>query len=337
MRNRLILLLTIVFLLSPMTMATWAQEPGVIEGQVFDGTSDTGPLEGLPVTLWILRGEEEEGSLQQTTDEEGRFRFEDLDTEGYIYRFEVEYQGISYGSEVMAFSEGESVLSIPFTVFEPTTSDADLWAERAHLILNFQPGFIVVQEVQILINDGNTTYVGSTGEEGGATARFSLPQGASGVQLMEGLMACCVVETETGFASDLPIFPGFHEFVFSYALDFQSRTYALSKEIVYPTNSLNVLVSDVGVEVTAPGLTVEEPLTLEGGRYLHLSAENLTPADSLSLHLANLPLEGQETGPTAPSTTGLGVAGVVVIGLAILGVLVALGYPFLKKRREERS
>jgi hypothetical protein len=338
MHNRFITLLTFLFLLLPVAAPVWAQGSGVIEGQVFNGTTSDGvPLEGLPVTLWILRDEEVQNSLAENTDEEGRFRFQDLDTEGYFYQFEVEYQGVSYGSQLMAFPEGENILSIPFTVFEPITSDAELWVERAHLILDFERGAILAQEVQIFVNDGNTTYIGSTGEEGGATLHFPLPQGVSGVQLIEGLMSCCVLETERGIASDRPVFPGSDQFVFSYELAYQSPTYTLSKGIAYPIYSLDVLIADVGVEVTAPDLTVEEPLTLEGGRYLHLATQNLTPGDELILNLANLPLGMPEATPAPSATTSPGPFGWLVIILAALAVLLALGYPFLRKRQEEKG
>jgi len=145
------------------------------------------------------------------------------------------------------------------------------------------------------------------------------------------------LETETGCASDRPVFPGTHQFVFSYELEYQSSTYTFSKEIDYPINSLDVFVADVGAEVTTPGLTVQEPLSREGGRYLHLSGQDLTSADGLTLHLANLPLEAPVAAPAAASTSGPGVLGWVVVGLATLGVFVALCYPFLRKRQEEKG
>jgi hypothetical protein len=337
MRHWLIRLL-IIFLFLSMATEAGAQGSGVIEGQVSNGTSSEGePLGGLLVTLWISRGEEDESSLQVTTDEEGRFHFEGLDTDGYSYQFVVEYQGIDYGSELMAFPEGEDVLSVPFAVFEPTTSDADLWIERAHLIVDLQPGFMLVQEVQIFVNGGNKTYIGSTGEEGAATLHFPLPQGVSGVQLIEGLMSCCVVETEMGIASDRPIFPGVEQFVFTYEVEHQSSAYSFAKEIAYPINSLDVMVTDVGAEVIAPGLTVEEPISSEGGRYLHLTGQNLTPADDPTLEFTNLPLETGERTPTPDSAAGSGVFQWVVVGVVALGVFLALGYPFLRKRQEEKD
>ena len=338
MRNWLISLSIIFLLFLSMSAGAHAQGEGVIEGQVSDGTSsDSEPLEGLSVNLWMFRGEEQEGPLVEITDEEGQFRFEGLDADQYVYQFVVQYQGIDYGSELLAFPEGENLLSIPFTVYEPTTSDEDLWVEKAHLILDFGPEAISAQEVQIFVNGGNTTYIGSTGEEGGATIHFPLPQGAYGVQLIEGLMDCCVLETETGMASDRPLFPGSHQFVFSYEVDYQSPTYTLSKGVAYPIHSLDILIADEGVEVTAPGLTVEEPLSLEGGRYLHLTGQNLTPADQLTLQFADLPPEAPQTAPAPSSATDLGVFQWVVVGVVALGVFLALGYPFLKKRREEKG
>ncbi|MGB3903854.1 MAG: carboxypeptidase-like regulatory domain-containing protein [Anaerolineae bacterium] len=333
MRIRLATVTAILVLLTT-TAGAWAQGSGEIKGQVFDGSSGGGPLEGLPVTLWLFTGQGAESSLETTTDAEGRFRFEGLDTEGYGYQFEVEYVGVKYGSEVMAFPEGEDLISIPFTVFESTTSDEDLSVERTHLIFDFEPGTIQVQEVQIFFNAGNTTYVGPTGEEGATTAHFTLPEGASAVQLMDGLMECCVVETDTGFASTRPIYPGSRQFVFTYELRHQSTTYDLPREIAYPIGSLDVLIADVGVEVEASGLTSQESLSVEGGDYLHLTAHDLTSADQVVLRFASLPLE---VAPTESAATAPTVPTWAVLGLAILAVFVALAYPFFKRSREEKG
>ena len=206
MRNRLTVFVAVLLLLPWVVKSAWAQGSGVIDGQVFDGSGDGAPLEGLPVTLTVFSGSDSESAFETTTDQEGRFRFEGLETEGYTYQFEVEYAGVQYGSEEMAFPEGESLISIPFTVFESTTSDENLSVQRAHLVFDFEPGIIRVQEIQIFSNAGNTTYVGPTGEEGEATVQFALPEDATSLQLVEGLMECCVVETDTGLASTLPIF-----------------------------------------------------------------------------------------------------------------------------------
>ena len=331
MRHRLSVFVAVLLLLPWVVKSAWAQGSGVIDGQVFDGSGDGAPLEGLPVALTVVSGADSESSLETTTDQEGWFRFEGVETEGYTYQFEVEYAGVQYWSEELAFSEGENLISVPFTVFDSTTSDEALSVQRAHLVFDFEPGIIWVQEIQIFFNDATTTYVGPTGAEGEATVQFSLPEGATAVQLVEGLMECCVVETDTGLASTLPIFPGSKQFVFTYELRPPTATYDLAHRVVYPTESLDVLVTDVGVQVTADGLTGAEPVSLQGGDYLHLAGENLSAGEDIALHFANLPLE---TAPTQPPGSGTSLFTWIVMGVVIVGVGAALAYPFLRRSKE---
>ena len=329
MRNHLTHLLAIFFLLVCMTVEIQSQGAGVIEGQVFNATPGGTPVSKVPVILWALDAQDQEILRQEATNEEGRVRFENLDTAGYSYQLQAEHQGVSYGSDVVAFGQGENLLSVSVAVYDATTHDADLWVERAHLILEFQAGTLLLQEVQIFVNAGTKTYV-SSGGAGGHTTHFSLPQAATELQLTEGLMACCIERTDGGFAYTGPILPGEKEFFFSYELPYRSASHTLSKEILYPIGHLDVLVADNGVEVTGPALIAQEPVSIRDRRYLHLTAEDLAPGDGLTLHLANLPLEGRPAEPSMPGSTVLVRA---VIGVGTLAVLLVLAYPFLKNRQ----
>lgn len=334
MRRRLILYVVVLALLPGLVTPAWAQGAGVIEGQVFDGSTDGAPLPGLLVTLFAFTGSETESSSETTTDEEGRFRFEGLQTERYAYQFEVQYAGVRYGSEVMAFAEGQDLISVPFTVFDSTTSDESLSVQRAHLIFDFQPGTIRVEEVQVFFNAESATYVGPTGDDEEPTVQFALPEEATAVQLVQGLMECCVVETETGIASTLPVFPGTKQFVFSYELHPQTPTYDLARRVVYPTESLDVLVADVGVEVTSRGLTGGEVFSLEGGDYIHLSGGNLPAGGDVSLHFDNIPLE---TAPPQAPAADTSILRWVLIGAIIAVAGAAVAYPLLRVSEEESS
>ncbi len=325
--------LALALLLVSTTFVVGAQGSGVIEGQVINGTSDGVPLEGVPVTLWAITAEEQSILLQQTTDAEGWFRFEDLDVEGLTYQLQATYQQISYWSDALTFSPDESLLSAPLTVYETTTSVADLLVERAHLIIDPQPGTLQVQELQIIVNGGNQTYVGSSGGDG-QTLQFALPLGAAEVQLSEALMACCIVETAEGFAYTRPILPGTREFYFVYELAFQSPSYTLSKGLTYPVHYLDVFVADKGLEVTGPGLTAQEPVALQGQTYLRLSAEGLSQGDTLTLNLAGLPVAAGSSEPSKPVSPTLVRA---IIGVGTLLVILALAYPLFEKREGEAS
>lgn len=335
MRIRTTVIAAIILLLVTTTGA-WAQGPGVVEGQVLNGSADSAPVAGLPVTLWIYTTEETEDSLKTITDSEGRFRFEDIATEGRAYTLEAQYQGVTYESEVVAFAQGDNVLSQSLIVYEPTTSSELISVERGHLIVVLQPGTIYVQEVQVFSNAGSMAYVGASGEEGSTTLSFPLPEDASELQLVEGLRECCVVETGEGFASTRPLLPGSTQLVFSYQLRHDSSTYDFLREIAYPVTSLDVLITDVGAEVTAPGLTPAEPLSLQGKDYLHLTAENLTPADDVVLRFTNLPTGAMPEPPTSP-TAMPSLLVWSVLGAIALVVFLALAYPFLESSREEQA
>jgi len=332
-RNRLVRLLAVLFLLISVTAEVRAQDSGVIEGQVLNETLGGTPIRTVPVTLWALDAQGQNVLLEETTDGEGRVAFQALDTEAYSYQLQVVYQGVSYRSEVVAFSQGEELLSVPVTVYESTTSDADLWVERAHLIVDFQADTLLLQELQIFFNAGTKTYVGSDGE-GGHTLHFSLPPGATELQLTEDMMACCIERTEGGFAYTEPILPGEKEFFFTYQLPYQVGSHTLSKEAIYPIHNLDVLVADVGLGVTALGLIAQEPVSLQGGRYLHLSAQGFGPGDALTLHIADQSLESRPSEPSMAESTVLVRA---IIGLGTLATLLILGYPFFKRRQGEES
>ncbi|UCC77075.1 MAG: hypothetical protein JSW37_01570 [Anaerolineales bacterium] len=329
MRDRLISFLGIVALLISLQAEVRSQSTGTVEGQVLNMTVGGLPVAQAPVVLWAVDAEGEEDLFRGTTDDEGLVRFDDLDTVAQSYRLEVEHQGVSYLSEVMAFAEGEALLSLFVAVYDSTASDEDINIERAHVILEARSGTLSLQELQIFVNAGATTYSGGDAT-GGHTLRFSLPDGATQLRLPEDLIACCIAQAEGGFAYTMPVVPGQKEFFFSYELPYRSDSYTVSKKILYPVRSLDVLVADTGVEVTGPGLTVGAPLTIRDQTYLHLTAQDVAAGADLILQLGRLPLEGRLPPAQAPASPILVRA---VIGLGTLATLLVLAYPFVKQRR----
>ncbi|KPL22437.1 MAG: hypothetical protein AMJ93_07220 [Anaerolineae bacterium SM23_84] len=329
MRYRLISVLGILALLISAQAVVSSQTTGTVEGQVLNMTLGGQPVAQAPVILWTVDAEGEESLLRAATDDEGLVRFDDLDTVAHSYRLQVQHQGVSYWSEVAAFPEGDVLLSMFVAVYDSTESDEDLWIERAHVILEVRSGTLSLQEMQIFVNAGAKTYSGSYAT-GGHTLRFSLPDGAAELQLPEDLMACCIAQAEGGFAYTMPVLPGQKEFFFSYQVPYGSASYTISKRVLYPVRSLDVLVADTGVEVTGPGLTVGAPLTIRDQTYLHLTAQDVAAGADLTLQLGRLPLEGRLPSGQTPGSPILVRA---VIGAGTLATLLVLAYPFFKQRR----
>jgi len=306
-----------------------AQGQGVIEGVVTNGTSGE-PVVGQGITLRLFKGMEEEEVLTSSTDEEGRFRFQNLATGGeYAYLVQLVYQEVGYTSDVLTFTEGESRLDVPITVYETTESDAALHIERAHFFIDFDPQVraISVGEMYIFTNEGDKVYIG----EDGATLRFSLPPGAYNLRFERGALGERFLETQDGFADTRPVPPGVgvRQLLFSYALGYDASDYILSREIFYPIATLNVLVPDVGVQVSSDQVAFQEMQRTKGQAYLNFVGQNLARGERLILNLSNLPRRGG-IGAILGGGYRPGLQWVVV-GLAVLAVVFALGYPLLKR------
>jgi hypothetical protein len=337
--------LTIVFVLvlclAP-PVQIFAQGQGVIEGQVVNGTANGGPVEGLMVTLYVFAGVEERPSQTATTDAEGHFRFEGLDTEAdYDYALLLNYEAVDYGSSLLTFSEGETALSVPIQVYEPTESDEAVSIERAHLFIDFQEGNLLVGEMYLFSHYSDRTYIGVEefveGQRG--TLHMSLPAGAEGLAFEDGELGQRFFETEEGFVDTWPLWPGqaSGQVMFSYVLPYEPSGYALVRDIPYPLKAINVLVADVGVDISSEQLTLEGSRGMEGQSYLNLSGQNLSKGERLILHFSGSQgterVAGGEGMPTQPSpASSQPLLRWVALGLIVLAVGFALGYPLFKQR-----
>ena len=211
-RFLLVLCLSLLLLLCP-SAAVSAQGEGIIEGQVINGTAGA-PRQGV-VGLEVTLYEVTEGSraLLETTfsDGQGRFEFEGLATgSDRTYEFQLEYQGIVYGAQ-SAFPSGDTLLRVAATVYETSTSDSGIVVEREHVLIDFEAGVLVIRELCLLKNTGDTIYVGQEG----TTARFSLPSGAEGLTFSDTELAPHFLETEEGFAYVRPVMPGQKEVLYA--------------------------------------------------------------------------------------------------------------------------
>jgi hypothetical protein len=285
--RKLTLLLAAVVLCFVITPGVFAQGEGIIEGQVTNGTAGAPPesVAGLEVTLYEVVGGSPVLLVTTTSDADGWFRFEGLATEpGLSYRFQLEYEGIVYGA-VSGFPAGNTLLRVAATVYETTASDSNIVVDRQHVIVDFGTGSALFQELYIVNNTGDKIYVG----EGGATLRFSLPDGAADLSFSDAETEAHTVETDGGLAFVRPVMPGQSQVMYSYDLPYDGTALTVSRRVVYPTGSLDLLVASSGVQVESPGMVYQG---LSGGgetSYLHFGAENLPGETVIQLQLSGSP------------------------------------------------
>ena len=79
--------------------------PGVISGQLFQGTAGGPPLARTDVSLNIYQQTNLQTTRSATVADDGGFRFDDLPVDvGYYYLVETQHRGIRYTSSILAFN-----------------------------------------------------------------------------------------------------------------------------------------------------------------------------------------------------------------------------------------
>jgi len=321
-------------------------EGGTIEGRVLNDTDV--PPNALPsqsVTLYAYQGQEEQILQQTATDAQGRFTFQNLalnkearSDKGVRYLVATDYVGVSYYSDWVILTPITPTVSLDLLVYEKTDEDSEIVVQPAHLLVTFSGGKILVQEILFVENKGKRTYVGRQDpalDNRVATLRFSLPKEATELSFADPNTENSVWRTPEGFVDTRPMSPGRWPYVYSYSLNYTGTAYELRKEIIYPTQGLNLLVADVGVQVESGQLSPQGRRETQAGAYQHWAKDSLTRGTGLTVTLRQLPGGEQPVGRRlAGGATAAPASPLhwVVLGLLTLAVLSALAYPFLPRR-----
>jgi 5-hydroxyisourate hydrolase-like protein (transthyretin family) len=322
--SRLTLLLTALLLcLVASPAAVVAQNRGIIEGQLVNATGGALPesIADLEVALYRVVGESTELLATATSDHQGRFRFEDVDTDpARVYRTQMEYRGVECSSE-SAFPPGDTVLHLVVTIHETTASDHSMVVNRHHVVAEFASDALLLQEMYILHNTGDTTYVG--GER--TTVRFSLPDGATNLTFRDPAMESSLVRTDDSLAFVRPITPGQSEVLYAYRVPYDGSQITLSRRVLYPTGYVDVLVANLGVHVESQQLMYQG---LTGGKetsYLHFGVGDLPAGAEVDLLISGAPQGAAVPVPARLSwSQGLQEVGpAIALTMGLLGALLA--------------
>lgn len=322
-----------LILLTWFAQPVWADGPGTLEGKVSNGSNGRVGVPGLEVTL---RPSDGGSDRKATSDRDGAFRFDGLaSTAAVSYTVSLNYAGVDYGSPAVTFGAGESTKKIDVPVYETSEDSSAIQADIAHIILDIDPRqkTIVVTEFQGLSNAGDKTYVGKLAAGSGQREllRFQAPDGAVHLQTSDDVsqVKLSTLPTGGGFVDTTPFPPGPREVAYSYMLTYSESNLVFQRPTGYKTAQVNLLVSDVGAKVSAPGLTAsQQPVDFDGGRYLVLSGKGLAPGQSLQVQLSGLPLSG-DAAQGASDNIKLGA---IILVPLVIGVLLVL---FLRNRRRE--
>ncbi len=246
---------------------------GVISGGVVQGTAGETAPANLPIVLEAYIGFEPIAAFTSTVAADGSFVFNDLAIDPNInYLATVAANGISYTSNFLTLSPITPTLTSDVSIFATTDDPAGVRINRAHWIVDQQPGAIMGGAIYIFGNSGDRTFIGQTveGVEQPVTLAMQLPPGAVEVALDGGTLGERFFQVGDTIYDTLPLLPGENtrQTVIRYAVPFEGDTAELQQQFFYPVDQLTLLVASLpGLQVDAAALEATGPQNMGGQEY----------------------------------------------------------------------
>lgn len=292
---------------------------GSIIGGIANGTAGADIPPGLMATLFTFDDAGQMTTLTATVDAEGAFRFDEVAyLPGQQFIVAADYQDMSYHSEPLKFTRGEDQLNTTVTVYELTSDPSALRVEQMHMFVEFVAAdTVTLGQLFIFSNAGDKTYAALDGR----ALEFALPPGATELTVQDGQENVTYFRTANGFVDSQPVLPGSGtaQVLFWYTLPY-ANALSFEQKMFFPVSALNVLVSDLKVELTGAGFQNQGAQEIQGARFQSFVRGELAAGENLAFALAGQP-GTTTTAPTiAPESDTLNLAlGAGALAAVLLG------------------
>ena len=306
------------------TSSAGAPAAGTISGTVTNHTGSPRPLAGHPVRLTAYVNGAEQDWKETITDARGRFSFAAPVDPQRTYVAWLHYKDGEYTSAPVIIKTAGQRASVTLRVWEPTSDAGVLRVNVHHIIVEPGEGAVQVAELLVVVNSSNRTYLGADvggGSDGTRrrSLRFSLPDGARDVQLMDGLYERAVTVNADELSDSVGVKPGTREIAYSYTVPITGRAMALGRRVDYPTERLEVF-GRAGATLTVTPLARQDDVKTDQGTYARYSGGPVEAGTIVKVGLTSLPVRR----PTARYA-----ALAVFVGL----ITAAVVYPLLRRSR----
>ncbi|MGE5179689.1 MAG: carboxypeptidase-like regulatory domain-containing protein, partial [Bacteroidota bacterium] len=234
-----------------------------ITGRVMKGT-ERAPVKGVPVSIHVVRGNEELPGTTVNSDASGGFQFNGLTAgAGIEYYLSTEYEGAFYTEGPVAVQGGTATQDM--TVYDVGKNFDAVKVQDHHVIVEKQDDGLHVTEIIIFQNEANTAYLGvglNHAMESGM--RVGLPSSVKDFQPGLGLDEPSVHLQGRELMSMRPIPPGQRPLSFTYVVPLSGRM-DLSHRLYFPTRQITVLLSDPKLHLESNQL-VSDGSRQQGGK-----------------------------------------------------------------------
>ena len=284
-----------LLMLVPALLHAQDQEGVTIAGRVINGTTGGINPADLEVTLHVIGNGGGVDIFTTTTDDNGRFRFQNTGIGGdAVYAVAASYQDVSYSRNLALSTLAEPV---ELTVYE-TTDDIGVIQVDADVLLvrgaDEDKGSLVAFEVLSLVNEGDRTFVPDLALPRNMNfLRFSIPTGTTGLEVSSDLPGGQIITVGSGFALTAPVKPGAHQVAYTYRTSYTGTDVRLSHSFPMGAETFRFLMEDTFGSLRDSDILVSLPLADEAGKiYRVWGASGLEPGDRVNMDIGDLPQPG---------------------------------------------
>ncbi|HTM00278.1 MAG TPA: hypothetical protein VL503_04020 [Candidatus Omnitrophota bacterium] len=273
-----VLLLALVLAL--LAMPAWAV---TITGHVLKG-AERAPVKGAPVSIHVVRGNEELPGGTVPSDPEGGFRFTGItDGAGLEYYLSTEYEGAFYTEGPLAIQNGAA--SQDMQVYDVGKDFAAVKVQDHHVIVERKDDGLHVTEILIFQNDANTAYLGVGANHAMPSGMtVGLPASIKDFKPGLGLDEPSVHVQGREMMSMRPIPPGQRPLSFTYTIPLSGRM-DLSHRLYFPTRQMTVLLDDPKLHVESTQLTANGTRAQGGKTYAMYIGSELPVGAEVSMRV----------------------------------------------------
>lgn len=278
----------------------------IVQGEVRNGTTDE-LVGNVTATLRAFtRDVQETMTMTTTVGADGRYVFELNDVPAdWIYLVAAEYNGTRFNSQPAILERALPELDLPVTVYENSSDPSPISIAQLHVILNFVADQVQISQLYRFDNLGNALFVGPTGNPQDGTVEIVLPAGAQNVEFQRGfgdlsnfVLANEVVQTDTGWADTLPLWPGRAslDLLVSYELPYQNGM-RIAHPLNYPVGNASAILPDAGVSLQEGGWQLQGQQAMgEGVTFVSYTNPEIGGADTLNFTLNGRPRQTASLG-----------------------------------------
>lgn len=255
-----------------------------VSGRVVKGT-DRVPTAGVPVSLHVVRENQELPGKTVTSGPDGAFRFTGVSEEpGLEHYVSTEYEGAFYTEGPIEVA-GKQAVTQDLQVYDVGREFDAIHVLNHHIIVERKQDGLHVTEIMVFQNGASTAFLGVGVNHAQASgARVGLPASIKDFHAGIGGDEQTVQVQGREMTSLRPIPPGQRPFSFTYHVPLSGRM-DLSHRLYFPTHQFVVMLDDATLHVESPALKAGGTREQGGKTYTLYTGSDLTVGSEVEIRV----------------------------------------------------